>query len=432
METMESSSRACTSKERVLTSLSHHQPDRVPIDFGASGVTGMHISCVAALRDHFGLEKRPVKVACPYAMLGSVDEDLQEALGIDIQGVGRRMNPFGFKNENWKLWSFNGLEVLVPGKFNTTVEDNGDILLYPGGDLSAKPSGRMPKGFHFFDAIVRQDHFDPDHLNPDDNLEEFQALTEEDLDEIAADTCLANEGGRAVFANFGGTGLGDIAVVPAPFLRDPRGIRDITEWYVSTVSRRDYVHQIFSRQTEIALHNLERIFKRIGNSIDALFLCGTDFGTQASAFCSVKTFYELWFPYYKQMCDWVHRNTTWKTFKHSCGSVEQFYEPFIEAGFDVVNPVQCSAVGMDPANLKAKYGERLVFWGGGVDTQRVLPFGMPQEIREQVLNRCEIFSCGGGFVFNSVHNVQAGTPIVNILAMIEAVHEFNGVAMPAS
>jgi uroporphyrinogen-III decarboxylase len=108
--------------------------------------------------------------------------------------------------------------------------------------------------------------------------------------------------------------------------------------------------------------------------------------------------------------------------------VERFLESFIEAGFDIVNPVQCSAAGMEPAELKRKYGSRLVFWGGGVDTQKTLPFGTPQEVREEVLRRCQIFAPGGGFVFNSIHNLQAGTPVENIVAMLRAVHEFNGVA----
>jgi hypothetical protein len=285
MKTLTDRISTTASRDRVLTSLSHRQPARVPIDFGSTAVTGMHVSCVAALRDCFGLQKHPVKIHEPYQMLGWIDEDLQEALGIDVQGVIRRATIFGFKNENWKSWCFNGLEVLVPGMFNTTVAENGDTLIYPAGDLSAKPSGRMPRGFHFFDAIVRQDHFDPEHLNVEDNLEEFQPLTEEELDEIAADTRSANDSGRALFATFGGTALGDIALVPAAALPDPRGIRDITEWYVSTASRRDYVHEIFSHQTEIALGNLDRIYKRIGNAIDVLFLCGTDFGTQTSAFC---------------------------------------------------------------------------------------------------------------------------------------------------
>ena len=417
---------AVSSRQRVLDAIRHRTPDRVPVDFGASAVTGIHVSCVAALREYFQLEKRPVKVHEPFQMLGLVEDDLREALGVDVRGVLRRGTMFGFKNEGWKPWCFNGLEVLVPGQFNTTTTPEGDTLIYPGGDLSAKPSGRMPKGFHFFDAIIRQDHFDPERLNPEDNLEEFQPLTEQDLDEIAADTAAAQKGDCALLASFGGTALGDIALVPVPQLADPRGIRDVTEWYVSTRSRRDYVHQVFSRQVEIGLGNLERIYHRIGNSIDVLFLCGTDFGTQTSSFCSVSTFRELWFPYYKQMCDWIHRNTIWKIFKHSCGSTERFYESFIEAGIDVINPVQCSAAGMDPEFLKNKYGDRLVFWGGGVDTQRVLPFGTPAEVREQVLRRCEIFAPGGGFVFNAIHNIQAGTPAANIIAMLEAVREFNG------
>jgi uroporphyrinogen-III decarboxylase len=199
----------------------------------------------------------------------------------------------------------------------------------------------------------------------------------------------------------------------------------VAEWYVSTRSRRDYIHQVFTRQVEIGIANLERIHRRIGDSIDLLFLCGTDFGTQTSAFCSVSTFRELWFPYYKQMGDWIHRHTAWKIFKHSCGSSERFFESFIEAGIDIVNPVQCSATGMDPEHLKSKYGDRLVFWGGGVDTQQVLPFGTPQQVREQVQSRCAIFSPGGGFVFNSIHNIQAGTPVENILAMVDAVRSFS-------
>jgi len=414
------------SRQRVLDALAHRQPDRVPIDFGSTTVTGIHVSCVAALRDHFGLEKRPVKVHEPFQMLGLLEEDLEQALGIDVEGVFRRRTMFGFENKDWKPWNFNGLEVLVGGMFRTTVDEKGDTLIYPGGDLAAEPSGRMPRGFHFFDAIIRQRHFDPDHLNVADNLEEFQPLSDADLAGIKSDVDAARASGRAVIANFGGTALGDIALVPATFLKDPRGIRDVSEWYMSLKSRRDYVHGIFERQTEIALENLARVHRTIGNTVDVVFLCGTDFGTQTSAFCSVPTFRELWLPYYKRICDWIHAHTTWQCFKHSCGSVKRFYDSFIEAGIEIINPVQCSAAGMDPELLKQEFGDRLVFWGGGVDTQKTLPFGTPSEVREETLRRCEILAPSGGFVFNSIHNIQAGTPVANIVAMFDAVHEFNG------
>jgi uroporphyrinogen-III decarboxylase len=284
----------------------------------------------------------------------------------------------------------------------------------------------MTRGGYFFDCIVRQQPFDEEKLNPQDNLEEFGPISKEDLDHLARSTQEASATGRGICATFGGTAFGDIAFVPGPALKHPKGIRDITEWYVSTSSRQDYVHKVFGRQCEIAIQNLEKIYSVVGDAIQAVFLCGTDFGTQTSAFCSVKTFQNLYFPYYKQVNEWIHSHTQWKTFKHSCGAVSKFLPSFIEAGFDILNPVQCSATGMDPEQLKANFGDRLVFWGGGVDTQRVLPFGTAAEVRDQVLRRCEIFAPGGGFVFNTIHNIQAKTPVENIIAMLDAVHDFNG------
>ncbi len=414
------------SKERVLTALRHDEPDRIPLDFGSSSVTGMHVSCVAALRDYYGLEKRPTKVHEPCQMLGLLEADLLDAMGADVVGVIPRKTKFGYANDRWKEWNFRGLDVLVGAEFNTSEDPDGSILIYPEGDLTAPPSGRMPTGSAFFDAIIRQSPLDDEHLDPRDNLEEFGLISDGDLDYLERSVQQAALTGRAVFGGFGGTSFGDIALVPAPALKHPKGIRDVTEWYISTRSRRGYIHQVFEAQCELALRNLAAIHDRIGNFVEVMYVCGTDFGTQTSAFCSVPAFRELWLPYYKRVNDWVHANTKWKTFKHSCGSVARFYESFIEAGFDVVNPVQCSAAGMDPVQLKREYGSRLVFWGGGVDTQRTLPFGRPQDVREEVLRRCEIFAPGGGFVFNAIHNLQAGTPVDNIVAMIDAVHEFNG------
>jgi len=415
------------SRQRVLTTLSHVEPDQVPIDFGSSPTTGIHASCVAALREYYGLERVPVKIHEPYQMLGLVEDDLKDAMGIDVEGVGRRETMFGFRNENWKPWRTpDGLEVQVPEKFLTTVDAEENVYIYPQGDLSVPPSAKMPAGGYFFDSIIRQPPIVEGEMKPEDNLEEFFLLSEEAVEEIEWDVRKAAIGKRALVANFGGTGFGDIALVPGPSLKNPRGIRDVTEWYISTSARRDYIHEVFDRQCKIALQNLSRIHDRVGELVDIIFVCGTDFGTQSSAFCSDRTFRELWFPYYKRINDWIHTNTGWKTFKHSCGSVERFLHSFIECGFDILNPVQCSAAHMEPDSLKNRYGDRLVFWGGGVDTQKTLPFGTPHEVREEVLSRCEVFAKGGGFVFNSIHNLQARTPVRNIVAMIDAVNEFNG------
>ncbi len=416
-----------TSKERVLASLNHREPDAVPVDFGSTAVTGIHVNAIIGLRDRYELERRPVRVYEPYQMLGLIDEDLKKVMGIDLEGIPAPETLFGFRNENWKPYRLDsGLEVLVSEHFRTTKEPNGDTLIYPKGDLSAPPSGRMPRNGFFFDTIVRQVPIDEAKLNPEDNLEEFGPIALENLDYFTAEAGRAAATGRAVMATFGGTAFGDIALVPAPFLKHPKGIRDIEEWYISTVNRQDYVHRIFEKQAEIALKNLEKIKAAVGGRVDAVFICGTDLGTQQSQFCSVETFRKLYFPYYKMVNDWIHRNTKWKTFKHSCGAVEPLIEPFIEAGFDILNPVQITAAGMDAAHLKKTYGGRIVFWGGGVDTQTTFAFGTPAQVREQVLRRMEVLAPGGGFIFNAVHNIQATTPVDNIVAMIDAVKEFNG------
>jgi uroporphyrinogen-III decarboxylase len=128
-------------------------------------------------------------------------------------------------------------------------------------------------------------------------------------------------------------------------------------------------------------------------------------------------------PYYKKVNDWIHENTTWKTFKHSCGAVEPLISMFIESGFDILNPVQINASGMDPRMLKYKYGDKIIFWGGGVDTQGVFAFGTPEQVKEQVRRQCDILNKNGGFVFNTIHNIQANVPFQNVVAMLEALKD---------
>ncbi len=418
-----------TSRERVLASLNHTEGDRVAVDFGGTVVSGMHVSCVEALRDHYGLKKEPVKLYEPFQCLGLIEDDLAEIIGIDVSDVAGDRTMFGTKNSDWKEWRTPWNQtVLVGSDFEIDENDSGEILIYPQGDRTVPPSGRMPSGGCFFDAIIRQPPLpeDEDMLRLEDNLEEFSAISETTLAFMKKRAEQVNASGKASVGNFGGTGLGDVALVPAMNLKNPRGIRDITEWYVSTVVRQDFVHSIFDHEVEIALKNLSQVKDSFGDKIDAIFICGTDFGTQDSTFCSPDSFLELYRPYYRKVNDWVHANTKWKTFKHCCGSIPTFMPLFIDAGFDIINPVQCSAKGMDPAWLKKEFGKDMVFWGGGVNTQATLPFGTPEQVRVEVLERLRIFSPGGGFVFNAIHNVQAKTPLKNIVAMIEAVKEFNG------
>ena len=413
------------SRENFLKTLNHQEPDRVVLDLGATPVTGIHVRIVEGLRDFYGLEKRPVTVSEPYQMLGSVEDDLIEAMGVDVIGISPPSDMFGHRMEQWKPYRTPwGQEVLVPGSFNVKVDDKGDTWMYPQGDTSVAPCAKMPAAAYFFDAVNRQGILDESKLDPEDNVEEFTFMSQDDLEFWKKATTEAATRGKGIIANFGGTGIGDIALVPGLNLKAPKGIRDVADWYMASLVRPEYLHYVFEKQTDVALENLKMAKEATGDAVDAAYICGTDFGTQDSSFCSVETFNELYAPYYRKINNWIHENTRWKTFKHSCGAVEPFMESFIDAGFDIINPVQINASGMDPSLLKEKYGKRLVFWGGGVDTQKVLPFGTPDQVRKHVWNQCEILAPGGGFVFNTVHNIQANVPLENVIAMLEAVRQF--------
>jgi len=167
------------------------------------------------------------------------------------------------------------------------------------------------------------------------------------------------------------------------------------------------------------MKNLEIYKQAVGDRIQVIWISGTDFGNQRSGMMSLETFRELYKPFYKEINDWVHKNTMWKTFYHTCGAIYDFLDDFAEMGLDCLNPLQLSADGMDAAKIKANYGDKFTFWGGGVDTQHTLPFGTPAEVCHQVRERIDILSRDGGYVFNTIHNIVADVPSENLIAMYE-------------
>ena len=417
---------AMTHRERLQAALAHRQPDRVCVDFGATFVTGIHVSAVTRVRRAvLGDSAYRVKVIEPYQMLGEIDDELRAALGIDVVGVPARCSLFGTQQTGWKPFTMNdGTDVLVTEDFNFTKNEAGDTFVYPEGDMSAPASGHMPKTGYFFDTIVRQEPIDEAHLNPADNLEEFSLLGQADMAYYAQMRDWLNQrpecGAVLVIP---GAGFGDIALVPAPFLKHPKGIRDVEEWYVSTAVRKDYVLEVFEQQCRIAERNIQTLIDFFGDRVDVAFITGTDFGTQRSQFISHAAYQELYKPFHIRVNSLIHEKSDWKTFIHSCGSVFNLVPEFIEAGFDILNPVQCSAACMDPVELKKAYGDNIVFWGGGVDTQKTIAFGTPDEVYREVRHRIEVLNRGGGMVFNSIHNIQGNTPTQNILAMFDAIRD---------
>ena len=413
------------SRDKVRSALNHRNTGSVPVDFGATAVTGIHCRIVEALRNYYGLEPRPVKIVDAFQMLGEVDAELAEKIGVDCIGIGGPKDIFDLDvtrmREQTTPW---GQLVLVPEAMDLTPDAQGDVYVYAGGDKSYPPSAVMPKGCYFINAIERQHPIDEEQLNPEDNVEEFGLLTEGDLAYYRSETNKAYQTGRAVVASFGGTALGDVAFVPGMGLKQPKGIRSVVEWYMSTAMRQDYLHQVFEKEIDIAIANYEKLWAALGDKIEVVLTCGTDLGSQESQFCSIDTFRELWLPHYRRMNDWIHQHTTWKIFKHSCGAIIPILPGLIEAGFDIINPVQINAKDMDSRRLKEEFGSRLTFWGGGVDTQKILPFGTPDEIRRHVKEQCEILGRDGGFVFNAVHNIQANVPVENVVAMFDALKDF--------
>jgi hypothetical protein len=322
-----------------------------------------------------------------------------------------------------------GLDVLVSEGFSTSVDEkNGYIYIHPQGDKNAHPSGKLPPNGYYFDNCFRTfKEFDEDNFNGrEDFAEDYKVYTDEQLRTIE-NNCnnLYNNTDLGLIGGGGLAGLGDYAYFPGPHIPYPKGIRNIEDFVCAHLTCPDYIHQIFGFQTEVALENAKLFKQACGDKIQVMQISGTDFGTQRAPFMSNETFREFYKPYYKQVTGWIHKNTNWKTFLHCCGSVIALMQDFHEAGFDILNPVQCSAEGMDPRLLKEKWGDKFTFWGGGVNTQKTLPFGTPEEVYNEVTERLTIFAPGGGYVFNTVHNIQGPTPVANILAIFDAVKDYN-------
>lgn len=408
-----------TSRERVRSAINHQVPDRVPLDLGSTLVTGIQASIYAKLKKALGISGGNIRVYDPFQMLAEVEEEVKKALGVDTYGIQLPVNIFGYRNENWKPFTmFDGTEVLISGHFEYDMLENGDIVQYPKGDRSAPPSGKMPEGGYYFDSIVRQEPIDDSKLDPKEwVMQTYSLYTEEDLRYLEETSRWYFENtDYALIGNFWGAGFGDIAIVPGPHIPHPKGIRDPEEWYVSVITRKQYIKDIFGYQFELQMKNLKMYREAVGERIEVIVMSGTDFGSQHGPFISPAAYRDMFKPLHRAMNDWVHENTPWKTFFHTCGSIAAFLDDFAEAQVDILNPVQISAFGMEPELLKEQYGDRFVFWGGGVDSQGVLSFGTPEEVRLQVAHNIEVFSRGGGFVFNNVHNIQTTVPLDNLLA----------------
>jgi len=391
-----------THRERVLAALNHREPDRVPIDFGAMRSTGIHACTYVEVKKYLGMKHGIVKVYDIMQMLAEPEREVIEYFKADIVQLHRLRPVFGIPIDRWKEGVLpNGEKCLYPKEFNYVKNKKGDKELIVNGRVVA----RMPKNGHWFDfaSFPLADA----ESEKDIDAHKFDKFDEQELSFIKnqAEKLKKDYPDYAVLGEFGGTifeeGLFTFGL----------------EKYLTLLIRKPKLIQYFNEKlVEVHLENLKNYLAAVGDYIDIIRM-GDDLGTQNGPYISPKHYRKYIKPYQKAVYDEVHRiNPRVKVFLHSCGSIRPFIPDLIEIGVDILNPVQTTARDMDPVELKREFGKDIVFWGGGVETQGVLMFGTPEEVRAQVKERIEIFAPGGGYVFNQIHNILPGVPPENIVA----------------
>lgn len=402
-----------TSRERVIAAIEHREPDRVPVDLGSNITSGISARTLVELRKHLGLPDRLTKVYEIIQMLGLVEEDVVDALCVDILPVHQLKALSGIEYGNYKPWKlFDGTEVLVPGQFDVEIDTDGSLLLHDGCDPSAPVIFKMPRDGYYFDGVGDQSlsmEYTPPPL--EDMEEQYaQPVPARELEFLAEQAVQLRKTDKALFLEIW------------PYVGAP-GAGNMCDWLCLMASDPEYVSRLFEMKAAADIEKLQSLWRYIGDNADIFGIDAFDYGTQRAEMFSPELFERYYLPYYKTINSWVHSNTPWKTWKHCCGSICNILPMFVESGLDCINPVQCSADGMEPTRLKEKFGDKITFWGGAINTQQTLPFGTPDEVYHEALERIRILGQGGGFVFNAIHNIQAKTPPENIVAMYQAVKD---------
>ena len=389
------------SRERVIRAINHQETDRIPIDLGGTRQSGIAASTYHALKKHLGIQT-PTRIFDVYQMLAEVERPVMERFGADVVGLHRPAVAFGIRNENWKPWRlFDGTPVEVPGDFQPVTEPDGDLILRRAEETIA----RMPKDGFYFDRLEKYPgaaHADVETLQP-------ALLSDEGCDHYRHQA-------EALFQN---TDFAVVAPLGPPYeLFYGLGSGDFESWMITLATEPDYVAALYDKLVEAWLENLKRFTHAVGNRVQIVQICD-DFGTQNSPFLSVQMFRERIMPFYQRGLEWIHANTDMKVLLHSDGALFPLIPSLVEMGVDILNPVQTSAKTMDPVRLKQEFGDQLVFWGASLDCQKTLPFGTPEEVAQEGLEHIREFSPHGGYVFASVHNIQANVPPENIVSMFD-------------
>ena len=405
------------SRERVLRAINFQQPDRVPIDLGGIRASGINAVVYDQLKQRMGINT-PTKIHDPMQILAELELEVLDHLHVDVVPLEAASSTWARQEarQGVKRRLFCGLEVYFPPRTNITEEPDGSwVLRNPAGE----PYARMPKNGFYFDFLrptMAARRIVPNAFHPRDTVpeEELQALAEH-AKYLYTHTDKALLGWGASLSVLGLSAL----------LADNITQGSLDEWLIMLMTEKETANEMMGRYVDAVIKCLEQYYQAVGDYCSIWGIASDDAGTQKGELIAPDLFAEMVKPHYKRLCDWVHTHTPWKTYLHSCGSIYHYIPHWIEAGIDILNPVQISAANMEPERLMKDFGGKIVFWGGGCDTQRVLPLGTPAEVREHVRHNLSVFASGrGGYVFNQVHNIQQNVPVENVETMFAAAYEF--------
>ncbi len=398
-------------RERVLAALNHQEPDRIPIDFGGTVDSTISALNYQALREVLGLPPTITHVQDIYQYTAIVEDDVRQALGADTAPV------FGLPSE-WRAGTLpDGTEARFPARFQPQQQaDGSQVVLDAAGTVVLK----MPARGYYFDPVhsplagatsardldrcmAQIESYDsPDHLD----------MGYKELARMAGE--LRERTDYLLVGFFGGH-----------ILQAAQSLRGWDTFLMDLLINRPFAEALLERLCEANLQRFDRFARTAGRHVDVVHF-EDDLGMQDRPLLRPELYRQVVKPYHKRLFRFARESCSARLLFHSDGTIAPLIPDLIEMGIDAINPVQVSAEGMDPARLKREFGRDIAFWGGGCDSQRVLPFGTPGEVADEVKRRIDALAPGGGFVFGPIHNVQADVPLENLVTMFQTAREYGG------
>ena len=409
-------------QKRVLDAIHHIEPDAVPVDLGSTPSSGISAIAYGNLKQALGMQGGHTRVYDVVQQLAQPEDEILERLGVDVIDVGRAFN---LEDSAWvtsKLEDGRSLE--LPAWFKPESKADGSFEIIKNNRVIA----RKPAHGEFYDQTYFP--YENDYPASFKDLPEqmgmvlWQALVHSPWDHAEDSNFWEQLRAKSIQLK-NSTDKALMIVCGCNLFEWGTFLRRMDNFLADLLSEPEEVEKLIDALLQIHLGNLKKVVDAVGDVCDILRF-GDDLGMTSGPLMSPNTYRELFKPRHKILNDFVHKNSNMKTFLHSCGSIYRLFPDIIDAGFDIINPLQTNCAEMDPKTLKQEFGQDICFWGGGCDTARVMNNSTPEEVRKHVLERLEIFSPGGGFVFNPIHNILPEVPPQNIIAAFDAVKEFNG------